>query len=98
MRKTLFKVHSWVALCALIPLIVISITGSVLVFKSEIDGLLMPDSHYVVDSSKPRQPIDQLITTTEKAFPSYVIGSWEIFNDDTADRVYLIERGYRHLV
>lgn len=93
MRKTLFKVHSWFALCALIPLIVISITGSILVFKSEIDGLLMPDSHFVVPSSSERKPIDSLITITENAFPRFVIGSWEIFSDDTADRVYLVERG-----
>ncbi|MBB1397894.1 PepSY domain-containing protein [Pseudoalteromonas sp. SG44-8] len=93
MRKTLFKIHSWIALCALVPLIVISITGSVLVFKSEIDGLLMPDSHFVVDSHAERKPIDKLIAVAEHEFPSYIVGSWEIFNDDTADRVYLIERG-----
>ena len=50
MRKTLFKIHSWIALIAIIPLIVISITGSVLVFKSEIDGLLMPESHFVIST------------------------------------------------
>ena len=93
MRKTLFKIHSWVALIALIPLLVISITGSVLVFKSEIDGLLMPDSHFVVQQQANRLPIDTLITKTQKTYPEYVVGSWEIFNDDTADRVYLIKRG-----
>ena len=93
MRKTLFKIHSWVALIALIPLLVISITGSVLVFKSEIDGLLMPDSHFVVQQQDNRLPIDTLITKTQKTYPEYVVGSWEIFNDDTADRVYLIKRG-----
>jgi uncharacterized iron-regulated membrane protein len=93
MRKTLFKIHSWVALIALIPLLVISITGSVLVFKSEIDGLLMPDSHFVVQQQDNRLPIDTLITKTQKTYPEYVVGSWEIFNDNTADRVYLIKRG-----
>lgn len=93
MRKTLFKIHSWVALIALIPLLVIGITGSVLVFKSEIDGLLMPDSHFVVQQQANRLPIDTLITKTQKTYPEYVVGSWEIFNDDTADRVYLIKRG-----
>jgi len=93
MRKTLFKIHSWVALIALIPLLVISITGSVLVFKSEIDGLLMPDSHFVVQQQANRLPIDTLITKTQKTYPEYVVGSWEIFNDNTADRVYLIKRG-----
>ncbi len=93
MRKTLFKIHSWVALIALIPLLVISITGSVLVFKSEIDGLLMPDNHFVVQQQANRLPIDTLITKTQKTYPEYVVGSWEIFNDNTADRVYLIKRG-----
>ena len=68
MRKTLFKIHSWVALIALIPLLVISITGSVLVFKSEIDGLLMPDSHFVVQQQANRLPIDTLITKTQKTY------------------------------
>ncbi|AQP99698.1 cellulose-binding protein [Pseudoalteromonas aliena] len=93
MRKTLFKIHSWIALIAIIPLIVISITGSVLVFKSEIDGLLMPNSHFVVKALPERMPIDKLISNTENAYPEYVIGSWEIFNGDTADRVYLVKRG-----
>lgn len=93
MRKTLFKIHSWVALIAIIPLIVISITGSVLVFKSEIDGLLMPNSHFVVKALPERLPIDKLIAKTERTYPNYIVVSWEIFNDDTADRVYLIKRG-----
>ena len=42
MRKTLFKIHSWLALAAMLPLLLISITGAILVFKSEIDGWLMP--------------------------------------------------------
>ena len=92
MRKTLFKIHSWIALIAIIPLIVISITGSVLVFKSEIDGLLMPESHFVISTQPGRLNMDELISITQNAYPEYVIGSWEIFNDDTADRVYLIER------
>lgn len=93
MRKILFKIHSWVALIAIIPLIVISITGSVLVFKSEIDGLLMPNSHFVVKALPERLPIDKLIAKTERTYPNYIVASWEIFNDDTADRVYLIKRG-----
>lgn len=93
MRKTLFKIHSWVALIAITPLIVISITGSVLVFKSEIDGLLMPNSHFVVKALPERLPIDKLIAKTERTYPNYIVASWEIFNDDTADRVYLIKRG-----
>jgi len=73
MRKTLFKIHSWVALIALIPLLVISITGSVLVFKSEIDGLLMPDSHFVVQQQANRLPIDTLITKTQKTSLSMLL-------------------------
>ncbi|WP_351059938.1 hypothetical protein, partial [Psychrobacter sp. TB20-MNA-CIBAN-0197] len=38
-------------------------------------------------------PIDKLIAKTELAYPEYVVGSCEIFNDDTADRVYLVKRG-----
>ena len=65
---------------------------SVLVFKSEIDGLLMPDKHFVVQQQAARLPMDSLIDKAEAAFPEYVVGSWELFNNTTADRLYLVKR------
>lgn len=93
MRKTLFKLHSWLAISALIPLILISLTGSILVFKTEIDGLLNPQKHFVIAPAANRLPLDNLRQKIELQFPNHIIGSWELFTTDVADRVYLIERG-----
>lgn len=94
MRKQLFKWHSISALIALIPLIVISVTGSILVFKVEIDSWLMPD-HMVVTqkSAVPRVNFDELIDKVEAEHQGFVLGSWELFdNNQRADAAYLIDK------
>ena len=94
MRKSLFKWHSYGALIALIPLFIISITGSILVFKVEIDTLLMPDKMLVsADSPNQRLPLDTLTAEIKKQFPRYEIGTWEIFDEHTrTDTAYIIEQ------
>jgi uncharacterized iron-regulated membrane protein len=47
MRKKLYKWHSIGALFAMLPLLLISLTGSILVFKVELDTFLMPDKMQV---------------------------------------------------
>ncbi|GAA5214079.1 PepSY-associated TM helix domain-containing protein [Corallincola platygyrae] len=94
MRKTLFKWHSYAALIALLPIIVISVTGSILVFKVEIDSLLRPE-HMRVDTAPdtPRVSLDALMQTTLNANPDYELGGWEIFDDkQRSDAGYLIKR------
>lgn len=99
MRKTLFKWHSYLALAAMVPLVVASITGSILVFKTEIDQWLMPDkaalTHYVHSTEKlQRLNHNTLQRTVEAHFPDYIVGAWEMFDDGKeADRVYLIKKG-----
>lgn len=95
MRKTLFKWHSYGALIAMLPLLIISITGSILVFKVEIDSLLRP-AHMLVDASAttPRVSLDTLMDTMLSANSDYELGGWEIFDDKSrSDAGYLIERG-----
>ena len=99
MRRTLFKLHSYSALIALIPLIIVSITGSILVFKTEIDQLLMPNSaalpyHQQADVMFVRQNHNVLQAHVEQTFPEYIVGAWEVFTDgQEADRVYLVKKG-----
>lgn len=92
MRKKLFKLHSISALIALIPLIVISVTGSILVFKVELDTWLMPE-HMVVTQTQaaPRVDFDELIDAVERQYTNFIVGSWELFdNNERADAVYLV--------
>lgn len=99
MRKTLHKFHSYLALAALLPLIIVSITGSILVFKTEIDQWLMPSvaavEHWRADAEIPvRQNHNTLQQAIEARFPEYIVGAWEIFSDGKeADRVYLVKKG-----
>ncbi len=94
MRRTLFKWHSTAALLAMLPLMVIAITGSILVFKVEIDTWLMPEHMAVsVADNQPRKNINTLMETVKAANPQYVLGSWELFDDKSrSDAVYLIHK------
>lgn len=94
MKKTAFKIHSWFALLCLAPLLVISLTGSVLVFKAEIDRLLMSDKVKVHSTSVKRLPMESLHNIIVAAHPDYVVGTWEFFDDGVqADIAYLIKKG-----
>ena len=98
MRKNLFKWHSVSALIALIPLMVIAITGSILVFKVEIDTWLMPE-HMSVSATNdtPRANLNELIDNVTHAHPEFLMGSWELFDDKSrADTAYLIEKSTGH--
>ncbi|QYJ86881.1 PepSY domain-containing protein [Shewanella mesophila] len=95
MRKKLFKWHSLSALITLIPVMIISITGSILVFKVEIDSWLRPQ-HMLVDAKpdSPRISLDRLMQTVLYNNPGYELGGWELFDDKSrSDASYLIKRG-----
>ena len=78
----------------MIPILVISITGSILVFKPEIDRWLMPKSAKLIDIADQRQPLDILLTKIAIQLPEYEMGTWEIMSDgETADAIYVINRG-----
>ncbi|MBB3047279.1 putative iron-regulated membrane protein [Litorivivens lipolytica] len=92
-NKLLFRIHSWSALAVCLPLLVICLTGSVLVFKHEIDTLLMHDK-VRVDPLPERQNLDTLLQAVSEANPSHEVVGWVLFEDPArADLVYLIARG-----
>lgn len=91
-KKTLHKLHSWAGLICLLPFLLISFTGSLLVFKDEIDSLLMPEFTQVVDKGE-RLNSNLLIRNIRQQLPGYELGSWEILSGNSADRIYLIKHG-----
>lgn len=92
-NKLLFKIHSWAALAVCLPLLVICLTGSVLVFKHEIDSLLMHDKVRVEPLGQ-RQSLDALLKTVSDAHPDYEAVGWVVFEDPArADLVYLMKQG-----
>ncbi|GAA0817487.1 PepSY-associated TM helix domain-containing protein [Colwellia asteriadis] len=100
MRKKLHKLHAYFALASLIPLIIIAVTGSLLVFKFELDTLLLPEVASISlpveqqeNTTLTRLNINELVTQINQQFSDYEIGSWELFDDKyQADRVYLLKR------
>ncbi|NMP32799.1 PepSY domain-containing protein [Thalassotalea sp. M1531] len=99
MRKTLFKWHSFSAVIALIPLMVIAVTGSILVYKVELDTWLMPEQMQVaVEGRQSRIDLNELIASIETKYPEFLMGSWELFyaSEDAslsrADTAYLISK------
>ncbi|WP_237055445.1 PepSY-associated TM helix domain-containing protein [Microbulbifer sediminum] len=94
MNKILFKLHSWMALVAVVPLLVICLTGSILVFKHEIDALLMEDRVRVDSAGSERLGLDDLRQALETQLPDYEIVGWTLFQDrNRADLVYMMAHG-----
>lgn len=46
-KKIMYKIHTYASLIFCIPLVVACFTGSVLVYKDEINNILMPGVIYV---------------------------------------------------
>lgn len=60
-KKTMYKIHTYISLIFCIPLVIACFTGSVLVYKDEINNILMPDTIYIADSDdKKRIKFDEL--------------------------------------
>ncbi|MCL2916199.1 PepSY domain-containing protein [Shewanella corallii] len=93
MSRLWFKWHKLLALLAFLPIILIAVSGSILVFKHQLDSLLMPDKVSISETGQ-RLNIDTLLLQMKTQLPEYEVGTWELFQDgETADRVYLIKRG-----
>ena len=92
-KKQLYKMHGWAGLFCIIPFMLICLTGSILVFKTEIDMWLMPDIAAVVEGEQ-RLSANQLLQQIHQHYPDYELGSWELLgNNGEADRIYLIKQG-----
>ncbi|MFT5575427.1 MAG: putative iron-regulated membrane protein [Bermanella sp.] len=90
MNRFLFKLHGYLALIACIPLVLVCLSGSALVFKHDIDRLLMPGK-VSVQPLNSRLSLDELLKVVNGQFPIYEVVGWEIFPDPArADLISLI--------
>ena len=76
MRRFLFHLHSWMGLIAGAGLIVIGLTGSALVFRQEIDGLLMPQRVLAARPVEARLGLDELVTRLRQQLRGYEPVGW----------------------
>jgi len=74
--KRLYKFHSWLGLIAGLGLLVIGLTGSVLVFKDELDRLLIPGLVTVKQPLDPALSLDSLLTEFRLHLPGYEMTGW----------------------
>lgn len=94
MTRRLWQIHSWVGLVAGIGLLVIGLTGSLLVFRAELEQLVNPEYVRVSPESGRRQPLDTLRTTVRRTLPESEITGWLIPKEKTqADLVYVTPHG-----
>jgi uncharacterized iron-regulated membrane protein len=93
MKKRLWKIHSWLGLIAGMGLLVIGLTGSLLVFRNELEALVNAD--YVrVETKGERQPLDRLMRAVEKTLPNHEITGWLIPREtEYSDVVYVTRHG-----
>ena len=84
-RRSLLTLHQWVGLASGLFLLVISVSGSALVFESEIDRALNPSTSFVTPGARPL-PIETLIARVQAAYPKDQIGGVRIA--DKADQAY----------
>ena len=74
-RKALFQVHLWTGLGVGLYIVVISVTGSVLVYRSELRQRFNPEPR-PVEISGPRLSEEALVEATRLAYPDYTIEVW----------------------
>jgi uncharacterized iron-regulated membrane protein len=84
-RRSLLALHQWVGLAAGLFLVVISVSGSALVFENEIDRALNPSASFVTPGTR-RLPIETLIARVLATYPKDQVNGVRIA--DKADQAY----------
>lgn len=94
MRRLVYSLHSWLGLLAGLGLLVIGLTGSVLVFKTEIDRAIAPEAVMAPDASKPRLAPDAIFAAAQEHLPRRVVQGWgRALEPGLADMVYAVKPG-----
>ncbi|QYJ75168.1 PepSY domain-containing protein [Shewanella sp. FJAT-52076] len=91
MRRLLWKWHGLAGLIAALPLFVIALTGSLLVFKAELDSLLMPE--VVNASAGTRLPMNQLVASANQQLSGSEILGWQFGQTGEADTLFVAAMG-----
>ena len=94
LRKALFQVHMWTGIAVGLYIVVVTATGSVLVFKAQVNALFVPAT--VVPVSGPRMSEEQLRQAAERQFPLFRVDEIRMpRRPDRPAEVTLATGGYR---
>lgn len=95
MRKHIWQLHSWLGLVAGLGLIVIGLTGSLLVFRDDIEALLNPEIVRVEPTPAGRLSASALLVAAQSRLPGHEVAGWLYPFDDPgqADLLYVRKHG-----
>ena len=80
LRRFLFRVHLWTGLLLGLVFAVVSFTGSLLVFKPELERwVVSPLTQVIPGTGGQRVPIDQLVETLRRERPAYNITNLYVY-------------------
>ena len=74
-RSLWLKAHLWVGLAIALPLIVVALSGSVLVFEDALDRALNPELSFVTPGGR-ALPLDDILSRVKSAYPDAQLGSF----------------------
>ena len=92
-RRSLLALHQWVGLAAGLFLVVISVSGSALVFENEIDRALNSATSFVTPGAQ-TLPIETLVARVQRTFPADQVTGVRIA--DKPDQAYELSLRSRH--
>ena len=72
LRRALFQIHLWTGLAIGLYVAVLSLTGSVLVYRAEVNRFLASPRATLNDQATP-MTVDQLRATAERAYPGWTV-------------------------
>jgi uncharacterized iron-regulated membrane protein len=96
LRKAMFQIHLWTGIALGLYVVLISVSGSAIVFRNELYKSLWPGPK-IVAISGPRLSKDALKAAVHKAWPKYsVTYIWESKRKDEATEVWIEPDGGAH--
>ena len=75
LRRALFQIHLWTGLAIGLYVVVISLTGTVLIYRSELRRHFDPQPRPVAVSG-PRRTDEELVEITRRRFPDHAVEVW----------------------
>jgi uncharacterized iron-regulated membrane protein len=95
MPKLCWKIHSLLGLLAGLGLLIVGLTGSLLVFREELNAGLNPAAFRRAQPDRPRLDLDTLRRRVEQQLPGYGLTGWHTrdAHDPFTDELYVIRYG-----
>jgi uncharacterized iron-regulated membrane protein len=94
LRRAIFQVHLWTGLAIGLYVVVMSLTGSAVVFRGELGRALTPLQRVV--PSGPRMPVGELTAIAQKLYPRFAVDEVRTSSDPGAAVEIVFRRANRY--